>query len=48
MMEVVICGGNILDIVFTHADKPLPLKPDGALDLTKITTIKIIEVVDYH
>ena len=35
-------------LVFVPADDPLPLKPDGGLDLTKITKIKIIEVIDYH
>lgn len=35
-------------IVFTPAHDPLPRKPDGGLDLQKITAITILEVVDYH
>ncbi len=27
---------------------PLPLKGDGGIDKTKVTRIRIMEVVDYH
>lgn len=35
-------------VVFEPAHDPLPRKPDGGLDLAKITAITILEVVDYH
>ena len=35
-------------LVFEPADDPLPIKPDGNLDLTKVVAIRILEVVDYH
>jgi len=35
-------------LIFEPANKPIPTKPDGGLDWTKVTAIKIIGVVDYH
>ena len=35
-------------VVFEPANDPLPRKADGGLDLAKITSVTILEVVDYH
>jgi proteic killer suppression protein len=35
-------------IVFEPSEKNVPKKPDGGLDLQRITKIRIIEVVNYH
>jgi len=35
-------------LVFEPNHNPLPRKPDGGLDLKKISAVTIIEVEDYH
>lgn len=35
-------------LVFRPADTPIPLRNDGGVDLTQVTSITIIEVIDYH
>ncbi len=35
-------------LVFEVANVPIPRLPDGGLDLSAVTEIEIIEVVDYH
>ncbi len=35
-------------LVFAVADQPVPLLPDGGIDLAAVTAIRIIQVVDYH
>ena len=35
-------------LVFKAAYEPIPRKEDGAIDTDQVTTITIIEVVDYH
>jgi proteic killer suppression protein len=35
-------------LVFEPADEPLPTLPDGGLDPSRVTKVRIIEVVDYH
>ena len=35
-------------LLFTVANEPIPLKPDGGLDWGKVTAIKIIRVEDTH
>lgn len=35
-------------LVFEPANEPLPVLPDGGLDPSRVTKIRIIEVVDYH
>lgn len=35
-------------LVFKPSNNPLPKKPDGGLDWTKVTEIKIIGVEDTH
>lgn len=35
-------------LVFEPANVPLPKLPDGGLDRTRVTKIRILEVVDYH
>jgi proteic killer suppression protein len=35
-------------LVFEPADEPIRRLPDGGLDWSRTSTIKIIEVVDYH
>jgi toxin HigB-1 len=35
-------------LVLEPANSPLPKRLDGALDLTKVTTIEVVEIGDYH
>jgi proteic killer suppression protein len=35
-------------LIFEPANEPLPQKADGGLDWTGVTSIRIIEVEDYH
>jgi len=35
-------------LVFEPADDPPPTKPDGGLDWSQVTAVRILEVVDYH
>ncbi len=35
-------------LLFEPANDPVPKKPDGGLDWTKVTAVRILEVVDTH
>jgi len=35
-------------LIFEPADNPIPKKPDGGLDWTKVTMVKIVGVEDTH
>ena len=35
-------------IIFIPMNDPLPILPDGGIDINKVTKIKIIEIGDYH
>lgn len=35
-------------LVIEPTKEPLPRRPDGSLDLSKVTTIKVVYVGDYH
>ncbi len=35
-------------LIFEPDHNPVPMLPDGGLDLDAVTAIKILEVVDYH
>lgn len=35
-------------IVFVPDHDPVPLLPDGGIDVANVTAVEIIEVVDYH
>jgi proteic killer suppression protein len=35
-------------LIFIPTTDPLPRLADGGLDLTKVTDIELVEVVDYH
>ena len=35
-------------LVFTPANDPRPIKPDGGLDWSKVTAVINIEIIDYH
>lgn len=35
-------------LVFKPAHNPLPEKEDGGLDLTKVTSVEILRIEDYH
>ena len=47
-------GQFAVDIVYPHRlvfvpnNDPIPRKCDGGIDLTQVTSITIIDVVDYH
>lgn len=35
-------------LIFEPNDDPPAVKDDGGIDWTQVTTVKVIEVVDYH
>ena len=35
-------------LIFEPANEPIPRKPDGGLDWTAVTTVRILAVEDYH
>lgn len=35
-------------LVFVPDHKPLPLREGGGIDLTRVTSIMVVEIVDYH
>jgi proteic killer suppression protein len=35
-------------LILKPANSPVPLKPDNGLDWARLTTVEIIEIVDYH
>ena len=35
-------------LIFEPANDPVPKKPDGGLDWTKVTAITVLEILDYH
>ena len=35
-------------IILEPADDPLPIREDSSIDLTRVTSIRILEVKDYH
>ena len=35
-------------LIFEPADEPLPLKPDGGLEWSLVTAVRILGVEDYH
>lgn len=35
-------------LLFEPAAEPVPLKKDGSIDKTRIRSIRILEVIDYH
>jgi proteic killer suppression protein len=35
-------------LIFEPANEPIPTKEDGGLDWSKVTTVKILEIDDYH
>jgi plasmid maintenance system killer protein len=35
-------------LLFVPANDPIPLKPDGGVDLTKVTIVRILGVEDTH
>ncbi len=35
-------------LIFKIANEPVPVRDDGGIDWTRVTAIRILEVVDYH
>ena len=35
-------------IIMEPADDPIPLLEDGSIDLARVTSIRVVEVKDYH
>lgn len=35
-------------LVFAPADEPIPTKPDGGIDVARVTKVRVLEIVDYH
>jgi len=35
-------------LIFEPDHNPVPQKPDGGLDWTQVTRIRVIEITDYH
>jgi proteic killer suppression protein len=45
-MAVNLDGG--FRLILEPADEPIPLKPDGGIDRSKVRKVRILEVTDYH
>lgn len=45
-IAIMITGG--LRLILEPANDPIPSKEDGGLDWTRITQVRILEIVDYH
>jgi proteic killer suppression protein len=45
-LSLKLTGG--LRLIFTPDHDPPPVKPDGGLDWTAVTAVRIEEIVDYH
>ena len=43
-----VCLDGPWRLIFEPANDPVPKKPDGGLDWTQVTAIRILEVRDYH
>ena len=39
---------NQIRLVFESGDDPVPRLPDGGIDVDRVTSIVILEVIDYH
>lgn len=35
-------------LIFKPDHNPVPWKPDGGLDWSRVTRIRVIEIIDYH
>jgi len=46
--EIAANIGHPYRLIFKPSDDPPPTKPDGGLDWLQITSVTILEVVDYH
>jgi proteic killer suppression protein len=46
LFAIRLAGG--LRLVLQPVAKPLPILKDGALDKSKITTIRVVSIEDYH
>ena len=40
--------GHPYRLIFEPANNPIPRKPDGGLDWTGVTAIRVLTVEDYH
>ena len=41
-----LSGGTRL--ILEPANDPIPAKPDGGLDWTKVTAVRVVAILDYH
>jgi proteic killer suppression protein len=39
---------GLVRLVFTPANIPRPIKPDGGLDWSKVTAVHNLEIINYH
>jgi proteic killer suppression protein len=46
--QLAVNGKDPLRIVFIPDHDPLPLKPDGGLDWSRVTAIRITSIENYH
>lgn len=46
--QFAVCAGTKVRIVFEPTADEVPRLTDGGVDLSRVTAITIIEVVDYH
>jgi len=46
--EIACCLLKRVRLIFTPANDPRPVKPDGGLDWSQVTAVINLEVVDYH
>ncbi len=46
--QIAVNGKGAMRIIFVPLHAPPPTKPDGGLDWTKVTAIRIVAIIDYH
>lgn len=46
--QVAVNGKGAMRIIFVPLHASPPTKPDGGLDWTKVTAIRIVAIIDYH
>jgi toxin HigB-1 len=40
--------GHPYRLIFEPSLEPIPKKTDGGIDLTRVTAIRILDIIDYH
>ena len=46
--QFAVDGKHPFRLIFEPTDDPVPRKADGGVDLDAVTSIRVVDVVDYH